>query len=136
MANVHRVDRELDAPFPGDATNLDAVVFILSYHDAVWLKADRTKMNKAVFDALRSGGVYGIVDHAARAGAGVSATKTLHRIEEKALVDEVTKVGFKLAGEADFLKNPSDAHDWNASPSAAAAKRGTSDRFVLKFVKP
>ena len=45
-------------------------------------------------------------------------------------------MGFKLAAEADFLRNPGDARDWNDSPTAAAERRGTSDRFVLKFVKP
>ena len=136
MANVRRADRELESPLPPEATNLDAVLMVLFYHDTVWLKTDRARMNKAVFDALKSGGVYGIVDHAARAGAGTSGAQTLHRIEEKTVIDEVTKAGFKLAAEADFLRNPNDKHDWNDSPMAAAEKRGTSDRFVLKFVKP
>ena len=48
----------------------------------------------------------------------------------------VEKAGFKLAGEASFLRNPSDTRDWNDSPRVAAERRGTSDRFVLKFVKP
>jgi predicted methyltransferase len=136
MSNVRRSDRELESPFPADATNLDAVVMVLFYHDTVWLKTDRAKMNKAVFDALKSGGVYGIVDHSAKAGAGTSGAQTLHRIEEKTVIDEVTKAGFKLAGEGDFLRNPTDKRDWNDAPMAAADKRGTSDRFVLKFVKP
>jgi len=136
MANVRRVDRELESPLPPEATNLDAVVMVLFYHDTVWLKTDRAKMNKGVFDALKSGGIYGIVDHSARAGAGTTGAQSLHRIEEKTVIDEVTKAGFKLAGEADFLRNPKDERDWNASPMAAATKRGTSDRFVLKFVKP
>jgi predicted methyltransferase len=136
MANVRRLDRELDAPFAPETHELDAVLIVLFYHDTVWLKTDRAKMNKAVFDALKSGGVYGVVDHSARAGAGTTVAQSLHRIEEKTVVDEVTKAGFKLAGEADFLRNPKDARDWNDSPTAAAGKRGTSDRFVLKFVKP
>jgi predicted methyltransferase len=49
---------------------------------------------------------------------------------------EVLKAGFKLGDQAGFLKNPADARDWNDAPNAAADKRGTSDRFVLKFVKP
>jgi predicted methyltransferase len=136
MSNVRRADRELESPLPPEVTDLDAVLLVLFYHDTVWLKTDRAKMNKAVFDALKSGGVYGIVDHAARPGAGTSVAQTLHRIDEKTVIDEVTKAGFKLAAEGDFLKNPNDKHDWNASPTAAAEKRGTSDRFVLKFVKP
>jgi predicted methyltransferase len=63
-------------------------------------------------------------------------TETFHRIDEKALRDEVEAAGFKLAGEASFLRNPSDTRDWNDSPRASGDKRGTSDRFVLKFEKP
>ena len=44
--------------------------------------------------------------------------------------------GFQLDGEADFLRNPSDTRDWNDSPREAGERRGTSDRFVLKFKKP
>ncbi len=136
MKQVHGVERDLDAPFPPEAHDLDAVVMVLFYHDAVWMKVDRAKMNKAVFDALKPGGVYGIVDHAARAGAGTSDVQTYHRIDEKTVIDEVTKAGFKLAAEGDFLRNPKDTRDWNDSPRAAGNRRGTSDRFALEFVKP
>jgi predicted methyltransferase len=135
-ANVVRSDRELEDPFPPEAKELDAVLDVLFYHDSVWMKADRAKMNQSIFAALKHGGVYGIVDHSAKDGAGTSEAQTLHRIEEKVVREEVEKAGFKLAASADFLKNPSDPRDWNASPRQAAEKRGTSDRFVLKFVKP
>jgi len=82
------------------------------------------------------GGVYGIVDHSGREGTGSNEVSTLHRIEEKVVREEIEHAGFKLAASGDFLKNPKDARDWNDSPKAAAEKRGTSDRFVLKFVKP
>jgi predicted methyltransferase len=49
---------------------------------------------------------------------------------------EVEATGFRLAGEGDFLRNASDARDWSAAPLDAGARRGTSDRFVLRFVKP
>jgi predicted methyltransferase len=136
MKNVVRVDREFDDPLPPDAKNLDAVVCVLFYHDLYWLEADRDKMNRAVFAALKSGGIYGIVDHNAKDGAGSAEVKTLHRIEEKLVQAEVEKAGFRLRSEGTFLKNPNDARDWNASPGAAAEKRGTSDRFVLLFEKP
>ena len=48
---------------------------------------------------------------------------------------ELLAAGFVLAAEGDFLRNPADTRDWNASPGAAGEKRGTGDRFVLKFVK-
>ncbi|NUO51898.1 MAG: class I SAM-dependent methyltransferase, partial [Polyangiaceae bacterium] len=63
MKNVVRVDREFDAPLPPDAKNLDAVFVVLFYHDLYWMKVDRAKMNKAVFEALKPGGIYAIVDH-------------------------------------------------------------------------
>jgi predicted methyltransferase len=134
--NVVRVDRELEDPLPPEAKDLDAVVVVLFYHDTFWLKADRAKMNAAVFKSLKPGGVYGIVDHSARPGVGANDVQTLHRIEEKVVREEVEKAGFKLAAEGDFLRNASDTRDWNDSASGAGARRGTSDRFVLKFVKP
>ena len=136
MRNVVRADREFGDPLPPDARDLDAVLMILFYHDTVWLGADRARMNAAIFRALKPGGVYGIVDHSARPGAGSSETQTLHRIEEQVVRDEVQAAGFRLAAEASFLRNRDDARDWNDSPRAAAERRGTSDRFVLKFVKP
>ena len=135
-ALVVRVDREFDDPLPPEAKELDAVLIVLFYHDTVWLGADRARMNAAVFAALRSGGIYGVIDHSARPGAGTSETKTLHRIEESVVIAEIEKAGFQLEAEAEFMRNPSDARDWNDSPSAAGERRGTSDRFVLKFRKP
>lgn len=136
MRNVTRVDRELDAPLPPEASHLDAVFFLLSYHDTVWMQTDRAAMNRAVFQALRPGGVYAIIDHNAAAGHGVADAQTLHRIEQSTLVAEVLAAGFRLDGEADFMRNPADARDWSASPRTAAERRGTSDRFVLRFVRP
>ncbi len=136
MKNVTRLDTEFDAPFPEEVANLDAVLNILFYHDTVWMKADRDKMNAAIFRALRQGGIYGIVDHAAREGDGTKEAQTLHRIEEKTLRAEVEKAGFRFVASAEFLRNPDDPRDWNASPGKAGERRGSSDRFVLKFEKP
>ena len=136
MPNVTALQAELDAPMPPDAHDLDAVIFILSYHDSVWMNADRASMNRAIFEALRPGGVYGIVDHAAAAGHGTADAQTLHRIERGVVIDEVLAAGFVLDAEADFLVSTDDAHDWNASPREAGERRGTSDRFVLRFRRP
>lgn len=135
-ANVVRVDRELDAPFPPEVKDLDVVVDVLFYHDTVWMKTDRAAMNRAIFAALKPGGAYVIVDHSGRTGTGTTETDTLHRIEEKIVRDEVLAAGFVFEREGTFLKNDKDTRDWNASPRAAADKRGTSDRFALRFTKP
>jgi len=135
-AHVVRVDRELEDPLPPEAKDLDLVVSSLIYHDTVWLHTDRAKMNAAVFDALKPGGVYLVIDHNGRTGSGTSEVMTMHRIEESVVRSEVEAAGFVLQAEGMFLRNPEDLRDWNDSPKAAAEKRGTSDRFVLKFVKP
>jgi predicted methyltransferase len=136
MKNVVRVDSDFSVPFPATVTGLDAVVDVLFYHDTVWQGADRASMNQTIFRALRPGGLYLIVDHSARPGSGVKDVETLHRIEEQVVKDEITAAGFKLARSADFLRSPSDTRDWSASPRVAGERRGTSDRFVLAFVKP
>jgi predicted methyltransferase len=136
MKSVTRVDAELDASWPAELKELDVVTLVLFYHDTVWLGTDRAKLNQNVFASLKRGGSYVIVDHAAKEGDGVAAVKTLHRIEESVVKEEVAKAGFVLDAEASFLREPGDTKDWSASPREAAEKRGKSDRFVLRFKKP
>ncbi len=133
---VVRSDRDFDDPLPPEARELDLVLINAFYHDTVWLGADRDKMNRAVFAALAPGGRYVVIDSSARAGSGAADAKTLHRIDEQLVRDEVLRAGFKLAREGTFLRNPADARDWSASPRSAGERRGTSDRFVLELVKP
>lgn len=136
MKNVERVDREFDEPLPESGANLDIVLINLFYHDTVWLKTDRAKMNRSIFRSLKSGGVYVVADHSAKQGTGVADAQTLHRIEASVVKSEVLAAGFVLAEEGTFLQNASDARDWSASPRTAAERRGQSDRFVFKFKKP
>jgi predicted methyltransferase len=133
---VVRADRAFDDPLPPEAKNLDVVVSVLEYHDTVWLGVDRAKMNRAVFDALKPGGAYVIVDASAKEGDGIQDVKTLHRIEESVVENEVKLAGFSLAAKGDFLHNAADKRDWSSSPRDAGAKLGTEDRFALRFVKP
>jgi predicted methyltransferase len=76
-----------------------------------------------------------VIDSSARPGTGTADAKTLHRIDEAVVRQEVEAAGFRVAAEAGFLRNPADARDWNASPREAGERRGTSDRFVLAFVR-
>lgn len=133
-ANVVRLDRPFDDPFPDDVRDLDRVVNILFYHDFEWQDVDRAAHNRDVFEALAPGGLYVIVDASAKAGAGASGSKTLHRIEEDLVRSELEAAGFELVREADFLRNPADARDWNALPWQSG--RSDSDKFVLAFAKP
>lgn len=132
LEHVTKLEREMEAPLPTEARGLDAVVMNLFYHDTYWLGVDRAKMNRAIFDALRPGGVFVVIDHSAKPGAGATQVSTLHRIEQKLVQDELTAAGFQLQSESSFLRNPADARDWNVFDER---RRGTTDRFALKFVK-
>lgn len=136
MKNVVRVDREFDDPLPAEAKDLDVVVDVLFYHDTVWLKADRAAMNQAIFDHLKSGGVYVVLDHSAVAGHGTDDVQTLHRIDEATVRSEIEGAGFVFVEESAAWRNAADDRTWNDSPMAAADRRGTSDRFAFKFKKP
>ena len=126
------VVRPFDDPLPPEAKELDLVMMGFIYHDTVWLGTDRAAMNRKIFEALKPGGRYVILDHAGRDGSGTGETKTLHRIEEKVVVEEAEKAGFKLEKKGDFLRNPEDKRDGNVF----GPLRGKTDRFVLSFVKP
>lgn len=131
MRKVVHVVREFDDPVPPEVRNLDLVTFNFVYHDTVWLGTDRARMNRAVFNALKPGGIYIIADHSAKPGAGTDAAKSLHRIEESVLRKEVEAAGFRLAAAADFLRNPADPRD-----APVFRPKIPNDEFVLKFVKP
>lgn len=129
--NVDYTAQNLDAlTVPEKA---DQVWMVLYYHDTVWTGEDRAKMNKAIYDELKPGGVYFIVDHIALAGAGDEVTSDLHRIDPAVVKSEVEAAGFKLAGESDVLSHPEDTHDTSVF---AEGVRGKTDRFVWKYVKP
>lgn len=136
VGNVKRLDTELGSPFPSDLDGaLDAVVSNAIYHDAVWTKVDRDAMNRAVRGALKPGGTYVVCDSSAKAGSGVAEAETLHRIDEQVVREEVLRAGFTVGAVGDFLRNPDDTRDWSTSPRSAGERRGTGDRFCIKFVK-
>jgi predicted methyltransferase len=131
-APIVALTRPFEDPVPPELVGkLDLVTLMFNYHDLGWIGADRTAMNKAVFKALKKGGIYVIADHAGRPGTGISESGTLHRIEEAFLRQEIEAAGFKLVSEGTFLRNPNDPKDKN-TPEPAQPK----DEFVLKFVKP
>ncbi len=116
------------------AGSIDLFFTAQNYHDLHNIpNADVAAMDKAVFAALKPGGVFLVIDHAAPSGSGFQDTNTLHRIDEAAVKTEVESAGFTLAGESDILKNPADPHTAAVfDPSV----KGKTDQFVLKFVKP
>jgi len=137
LKNVIAVNKSFGADdlLPVPPGSLDLVIMNMNYHDLVLRGIDRDKVNAAVYKALKSGGVYAIVDHSAKDGSGVKDIE-LHRIDENFLINEVQKAGFTLAARSSALRHPEDDRTWVASPRVAGERRGTTDRFMLTFRKP
>jgi len=131
MKNVVHVVRNFDDPIPAEVGGLDLITFFFAYHDTTYMPVDRAEMNRKMFAALKPGGILVIADHSARPGDGANVGKTLHRIEETTLRQEVEAAGFKLVSEADFLRNPKDPRD-----AVVFHPQMPNDEFVLKFQKP
>lgn len=118
---------EMKVPKP-----VDVVWTSQNYHDLP--TAQRSVINKAAYDALKPGGTYIVLDHAAVVGTGDYAAATgKHRIDENFVKLEVLKAGFKLVGESDALRNPTDNRTQTVFEQSL--NRDT-DQFVLKFQKP
>lgn len=105
-----------------------------NYHDVKNVPGiDMMAFNKAVFDALKPGGVYIVIDHDAAADAPADVTSTLHRVRESTVEQEVTAAGFVLDSRSALLHNTTDKHDLKVFDEAI---RGKTDQFLLKFRKP
>jgi predicted methyltransferase len=130
MGNVAAQVRPFDDPAAG-LPPLDLITFLFAYHDTTFMEVDRAKMNKALFAALKPGGVLVIADHSARPEDDAKVGKLYHRVAEATVRAEVEAAGFRLVESADFLRNPDD-------PRTAIVFRSPIkvDEFVLKFEKP
>jgi predicted methyltransferase len=102
-------------------------------HDKFLGPANVEVFDQEVFAALKPGGVFLVIDHAAEAGSGLRDTDTLHRIDPEAIKKEVEAAGFVFEGESDMLRNPADNH---TAKVFDASIRGHTDQVVLKFRKP
>ena len=132
--NITPLARPFDDPLPPEVRDLDLVTYFFFYHDTTYLEVDRAAMNRKLFAALKPGGVMVIADHSAKPGDGVSVGRSLHRIEESVLRNEVAAAGFKFAAEGDFLRQPADKRDFSVQP--VTPTRPAVDEFVLRFEKP
>lgn len=131
QSNIVPVIRPFEDPVPNDLPKLDLITIILNYHDIAYMPVDRAKMNLRLFSALKPGGHLVVIDHSAKTGTGISAAKSLHRIDEAVVVNEFRQAGFHLEQEGDFLRNPSDPRD-----QAFFNMKTQTDKFALRFVKP
>jgi predicted methyltransferase len=115
---------------------LDLFWISQNYHDLhnkYFGPMDMAAFNKAVFDALKPGGSYVVLDHAAAPGAPADVTQTLHRIDPATVRREVEAAGFVFDGESKILANSADPRTIKVFDKAI---QGRSDQFILKFHKP
>jgi predicted methyltransferase len=117
---------------------LDAVFVSQIYHDWFYpqLGLDVPALNRAIFDALKPGGVYVIIDHAAVAGHTINTADPqadIHRIDQAQVIREVIDAGFVLDEESSVLRNPDDNRSLRVFEGDI---RGRTDQFVLRFRKP
>jgi predicted methyltransferase len=113
---------------------VDMVFTAQNYHDLHNIPdLDIAAFNKSVYDSLKPGGIYVVVDHSAEIGSQVRDTSTLHRIDQATVKSEILAAGFTLAGSSDLLANAADPRTAKVfDPSV----RGKTDQFILKFRKP
>ena len=107
-----------------------------NYHDlhiAEYGEVDMAAFNRHVFESLKPGGVYFILDHQANPGVTPEQIAVLHRIEKAQVIREVTAAGFKLVAEGRVLNRPGDDHTKRIFDPAI---RGHTDQYALKFVRP
>ena len=107
-----------------------------NYHDlhiAKYGVVDMAAFNKHVYDSLKPGGIYFILDHQANPGTGDAQIAALHRIEKSQVIREVEAAGFKLQAEGDALHRPADDHTKSVFDKSI---QGHTDQFMLRFVRP
>ena len=119
-----------DAVFP---QNVDAVWNVLYYHDLQPQGVDTAAFNRKVFDALKPGGTYLVIDHKAEDGSGWRDAATIHRMGVETIKQEVLAAGFELAQQSDLLAN---AADDRTKMVFAPGTRGTTDQAFFIFRKP
>ena len=134
--NVEAVSADLVA-MPEVTQKADVLWLHLFYHDlhtalAQAKGATAAQFNRVVYEQLKPGGYYVIVDHAAAVGLGTSVAQSLHRIEPAAVREEVEAAGFVLDAESSLLAKSDDPHSIKVfDPSI----KGETDRFAYRFLK-
>jgi predicted methyltransferase len=120
----------------GVPEKLDLIWMSQSYHDlhdSFLGPANVAILNKSIFDALKPGGVFLVIDHVAEAGSGLRDTETLHRIDPIRMKNEIEAAGFVLEAQSDALRNTGDDHK---RPIFDPSIRGRTDQVLFRFRKP
>ncbi|HEY4126958.1 MAG TPA: methyltransferase [Gammaproteobacteria bacterium] len=122
-----------DLKVPGSVDLVFTAQNYHDYHDKFMGPVDMVAFDKKVFDTLKPGGVFVVIDNVAPAGSGFSDTDTTHRVDPEAVKKEVESAGFVFDGASDALKNPADTH---TLISYKPPMSGHNDEFIFRFRKP
>jgi predicted methyltransferase len=113
---------------------VDMVWTSRNYHDFQNAPgADMVAFNKKVFAALKPGGIYLVLDHAAAADAPDNVTSQLHRAKESAVRQQAEAAGFRFVASSDILRSSTDD---KTKRVFEAGEHDHTDQFILKFQKP
>ena len=107
-----------------------------NYHDYLCKfmgPVDPKLLARSILQALKPGGVFVIIDHAAQEGSGTRDTEAMHRVDPHFVRTNTIAAGFKFDGESDVLRNSSDSHDVLVFNPII---RGHTDQFVFRFRVP
>jgi len=118
----------------------DFMLINLDYHDVYWesakngiVRMDPDQWLKVIYDAMKPGGVVGVIDHIASPGDTRETVEKYHRIDPNVVKADFKRSGFVLQGASNLLRNPADDHSLNVFDEKI---RGKTDRFIFKFRKP
>lgn len=138
--NVLLINSPFEDPRIGTSA-YDFMIMNLDYHDVYWQSAERkiARMEpdqwlRAIYTAMKPGGVVGIIDHVAAPGSNArEVVDKLHRIDPAVIRADFERAGFVLEAESDLLRNPADDHSLNVFDEKI---RGRTDRAMFRFRKP
>jgi predicted methyltransferase len=129
LPNVVRLDGDL--PGAAGANSVDVAVTAMNLHD-VYNRNPQTAQAfvKSVFDTLKPGGLFAVIDHVGVAGAD---NAKLHRMTKQQAVDVAKAGGFVVESESNIYAHSADDHTKSVMDPAL---RGKTDQFVLLLRKP
>jgi predicted methyltransferase len=113
-----------------DVEPVDIAVTFRNYHN--FSPADRTTVNRSVFDALKPGGYYGIVDHTRRHNEPEKRDNR-RRVDPVLVIKEVQDAGFELVDFSNLYYRPNDALTLEVANPEVTDR---TDRIALLFRKP
>lgn len=108
---------------------VDMVLTFRNYHNFDF--EGRKAMNDAAYQALKKGGIYGVVDHTRRHMQGDN-DENLRRIDPVLVIKEIQDAGFILVDYSDLHYRADDELRYEVGRKTVT---GNTDRFTLKFKK-